>query len=193
MSQYPNAAVGVKKIFTSQIISIIAALIMIIPLIGPLVGCILAIVGFVFYIMGLKKAGEDDEGYNKAVTYVIINIVIAVVSALVSWIPFVGAIISSLLSVVSSVINLVILNTVITTTSGLLSNVGSAELAEKGKSIWKMYLICTVISVVCDLLALIPILGTIAGGVAVVAAIALIVAMVRYMLFLNNSASALGA
>lgn len=104
-----------------------------------------------------------------------------------------GSILATLLGVVSSVIDLMIVNTVVTTTGGLLNNVGSADLATKGQSIYKMYMICTIISVICNVLGLIPLINIIAGVVAFVVAIVLIVAWVRYMIYLSKSSSALGA
>lgn len=192
MSQYPNAAEGVKKIYISQLIAIAAAVLVVIPWIG-FIGTVLAIVGLVFYILGLKKAGADGDGYNKAFTYVVISLVLTFVKAIVSFIPIVGPILSKVLNIVSSVLDLLALNAVITTTCGLLGNVGAAELAENGQSVWTMCMVCTVISIVCNLLGLIPLINILAGIVGFIAAIFSIVAMIRYIIFLNKAATALGA
>lgn len=192
MSQYPNAAEGVKKIYISQLIFIAALILAAIPLLGT-IGRILKIVACVIYLMGLKKAGEDGDGYNKAFTYEIVNIVFVLVIVIVSLIPLIGGILGTVLGIITSIIDLLVLNTVITTTGGLLRNVGATDIAENGQSVWTMYIICTVISIICSLLSVIPLINILAGIVAFIVTIVLLVALIRYIIFLNKAATALGA
>lgn len=192
MNQYPNAAAGLQKVFASKMLAIIATVLSAMPHIG-FIGNIVAFAGFVLYLMGLKKAGEDAESYNKAVTLVIVNIVIVIVEAVVAFIPFVGSILVKLLYAVSLIIDLMIINTVITTTGGLLNNVGAVDIAANGLNIYKLYVVCTIINVICSVLGLIPLLKNIVGILSFVAFIVMIVVLIRYLIFLYKSASALGA
>lgn len=199
MYQYPNAAVGIRKILVSQIISIIGMVVTVIPMIGA-AGVILMIAGLILYKKGLRRAGRDVKDYRNADMLVNVNIVIAIVGVFASRNPVTGGVFGILLNAGSSLINLLILDIVISTTCGILRNVGSDKLAATGQGIWKTYLICTVISIISNLLSLLPLSKFIPGVVALIISlllmitmIVMIVAMIRYLLFLSNSAYALDA
>lgn len=184
---YPNAAKGLKTMFLAQIISIAAVVIAAIPFIG-IVGGIAAIVCGVFFLLGINMAGNDDEGYKKAFTYQIATIIIGVLNLFLGDVFLIG----TLISIASSITSLLVIYYICTTTSKLLRTVGQDAIASTGDKVWNINKICTIISVICEIIAIIPILGTIiAGIIGFVVAIVLIVAGIMYLIFLNQSSKAL--
>ena len=65
MNQYPNAAAGLRLMFIGQILTIVGALLIWVPIVGPLIG----IAGTALELVGIYKAGEDDENYRGALRH----------------------------------------------------------------------------------------------------------------------------
>ena len=113
---YPNAAAGLKTVYQSQIVGLIATVLLFIPLINILAAAALLVVS-VLYMVGLNQCAKQDDGYRTAFTLVIINLV---VNLLGNFIP--GAI-STILSLVGDVLTLAALYFVcITTTIRMVLN-----------------------------------------------------------------------
>ena len=100
-------------------------------------------------------------------------------------------ILTSLLDVVVAVLSLLAVVQVCTTTSNLLHSVNNDALAQRGSTVIKLYVVCTVVSIVCDVLGVIPIVNVVAGLVSVVAAIAQLVGYILYLMFLYSGSKAL--
>lgn len=182
MKQYPNAAEGLRLMFIGQILVIVGTLLIWVPFVGSLI----VIAGTVAGLLGIYKAGADDENYRGALVFQVISLVVGVVNG------FLGdGILSSLLGIVSMVLSLLVVYTVCNTTSNLLHSLGNEPLAERGQTVIKLYMACTAVSIVCQVLGIVPILNIIAGLVMVVAAIVQVVGYVMYLLFLNGSSKAL--
>ena len=151
------------------------------------VGAILAIIAFVLNLVALYGASKLDGGYHTAFVLSVVGVVISVVMMIVNSEGFVY----SLLSIVGDVVALGILYFVVTTTCKQLDAAGAPEVSGKGERIWKINLICTIVSVVLTLLALIPIINIIAAVLLVIVAIVMLVAYVLYLIFLWKSHKAL--
>lgn len=165
---------ALKWIFIAQILTILAVI--------PVVGAILAIIGFVMNLLALYGASKLEQGYHTAFVLSIVGIVISIISA------FAKGFFGSLIDIVSAVITLAVLYFVIITTNGLLNGAGNGEIAAKGEKVWKINLICTVAAVVLILLAFIPVL---AGLLSVVVFIVEFVGTILYLVYLHNSSKAL--
>jgi len=187
MKNYPNAANGLHLMFIAEVLAVVGAILMLIPIIN-LIGSILAIIALVMMMVGLNKAGADDQGYRTAFMLSIVNLVVSIIGA---FIP-VGAI-KSILSIVSTVLNLAVVYYVITTTANLSHSIGNEELPRKGNTVWVLYILCAIISVICTILVMIPslVIIAIAGVIAIIVAIIQIVAYILYMIFLSNASKAL--
>ena len=59
---YPNATHGLERVYQSQVIALVAAVLMIIPVINML-AAIALIVSLVLYMIGINEAGKDDGLY----------------------------------------------------------------------------------------------------------------------------------
>ena len=170
--QYTLAGQGLKKVFIGQILCIFALI--------PIVGAILAVIGYVFHMLGLNTASKTHPGFKTAFTVAIASLVVAILSI---FLPF--------LSVVTTILGLVECYYICTTSSEMLSSKGDATLAATGLSVWKMYMICIIVVVVCTILAFVPILGILAAIVLVIASIVLIVAGIRNIIFIYKAQESL--
>ncbi len=178
MRSYPKAASGLKLLFIAEILAIIAAVLTLIPVVGP----ILSAVAQVLILVGLYQASGDDEGYKTAFIITIVNLVVSVVSI------FAGGVFATILSIVTTILNLAVVYFVVNTTGNLAHSLGKDELAARGEKVWKLYLICAVASIVISLLSFIPIL---AAALEIVLAIVQLIAYILYLIFLNKASQAL--
>ena len=165
---YTAAGSGLKKVFIGEILSILSFI--------PLVGGILALVGLILNLVGLNEASRASEGYRTAFTLSIVSIVLAVLTLVLP-----------ILSVVGSILSFVVVYLVCITTADILDECGDSDTAAKGRFVWKLYVVCTVILVVCGLVALIPGAAILAGLVIIPTAIASLVAGIQYLIFLYRA------
>jgi len=166
---------ALKWIFIAQILTILAFI--------PVVGAILAIIGFVMNLLALYGASKLNNGYHNAFVLSIVGIVLSIISL------FAKGIFGSLISIISTVVSLGIIYFVINTTNGLLKGKGAAEIVKKGESVWKLNLICTVASVVLSIIAIIA--PALAGVLLIIVGIVEIVAYILYLIYLYKSYNAL--
>ena len=65
------------------------------------------------------------------------------------------------------------------------------ELARKGHTVWMINLVCTVITVACDLLAFLPVINLLTLPIMLVTLIAALIGSVMYILFIYRASKAL--
>ena len=180
--RYPNAAQGLRMMFFGQILMIVGVLLAWVPLVGAL----LIIAAPIAELVGVYKAGADDENYRGALVFVALVLMVNFISG------FKGeGFLGSILDMVSEVLNLMVVFSVCNTTSNLLHSIGQEELSQRGGTVIKIYAACTVISIVCQALGFIPIINIAAALVLAVSSIVQLVGYVMYLLFLNGSGKAL--
>ena len=178
--KYPNASGGLKLMFTGEILTIVGVVLTVI-LIGP----ILMLIGGIMSLVGLYRARQDDEGYNTAFILSIVNIVLDFAGV------FFEGIGASLISIISSIISLAIMYYVCTTTSNLLHSVGEETVAARGRTVWNINIVCTIVSVLLSILAYVPLLSVLTTIGAVIIVIAELVGYILYLMFLRGSYKAL--
>lgn len=161
---------ALKWIFIAEILCILAFI--------PLVGAVLALIGFILNLVALYGASKLEQGYHTALILTVVGIVLSVLGL------FAKGVFGSIVSIVSTVVSLGVLYFVITTTCKLLEAQGANDVAAKGAKVWKINLICAIAAVVLMLLAFVPVLAAI---LAVVIAIVEIVAGILYLIFLYKS------
>lgn len=175
---YPNAGNGLKVIFASQIVAIIRAIL------PGMLGSIANAVAMALTLLGLKQAAMDDEGYNNAFIFTIVNLVIGFFNNG-------SGILSSVLSAVSSILSLCILYNICNATKKLLNSAGETSLANLGAAVWFINIMCTIILVLVSFVAWIPILNILAGIAALLTLLAALVGAIMYLVFLSKSGNAL--
>lgn len=193
MRNYPNAAQGLHKVFLAQILPVVGVVLVLFSLsslwllaVMGMVAVVLTVVSGVLNLMGIYQARQDDQGYANAFNLAIAALVVNVLANLLG-----SSFLGSLLSLVGDVLNLAVLYLVCSTTSLLLTSLGQEELARKGHTVWMINLVCTVITVACDLLAFIPVINLITLPILLVTLIAALVGAVMYILFIYRASKAL--
>lgn len=195
---YPSAASGLKMMFLAQILTIVGAVVTVVGAmlavvtagilsIVMLLGSLLVLAAGILDIVGLYKAGADDQGYRGALIFALIAVVVGVI---MGWMDQSG-ILYALLSIVDSILTFLVVNAVCQTTGNLLHSMGKDDLAEKGNTVSKLYFICTVITVVCTLVGAIPVINILAGLAGIVGGVITLVGYVLYLIFLSNGSTAL--
>lgn len=188
MNNYLNAGGGLKKMFIAQVGAIICLVLAYIPIIN-IIAAIGAIVFAVISMVGLYNAGKDIDGCMTAFYVTIISLVLRIVA-----IPFSGnSFLSTIFGIANSVCSFLAVFFVCTSVAAVLKEVGAADTAAKGESVWKINLGCYAASIIISILSVIPVLNVIAGIAAIVLAIVSIVAGVIYIIFLYKSYQAFGA
>lgn len=180
--RYPNAASGLRLMFLGQILMIVGVLLAWVPLVGAL----LIIAAPVAELVGVYKAGDDDENYRGALVFVALVLMVNFISG------FKGeGFLGSILDMASEVLSLLVVFSVCNTTSNLLHSIGQEELSQRGGTVIKIYTACTAISIVCQVLSIIPIINIAAALVAGISGLVMVVGYVMYLLFLNGSSKVL--
>ena len=191
--QYPNAYSGVKKIYTSQILTLVALFFMLVGEIGflgeayqnteevsatififmgfVLISGIITLVAFIINIVGLRNAMKDEILFKKAIIWTIASIIIAVVSSIMGEESMVADIIDVFQELAILLTALYVVQAII----NLASKIGSKEMAEQGKSAFWIILIVSIVSSAFDAVAdffpdwnPIGITGSVIGIIAVV-------------------------
>lgn len=182
MNQYPNAAAGLRLMFVGQMLVIVGVLLAWVPFVGAL----LIIASPVVEIIGVYKAGNDDENYRGALVFAVLVLAVNLISGL-----FGEGLLSSLLDVASEVLSLLVVFTVCNTTSNLLHSIGQEALSQRGGTVVKIYTACTAISIVCRVLGIIPIINIAAAVVNGIAGLVAVAGYIMYLLFLYSSSKVL--
>ena len=217
---YPNAHAGVKKLFTAEILSLIAAFCTIMAVVfvyfmtksvdstgqitseGAAVtsfggaaifsmgASVLAIIAFIFRIIGIKKASADEDGFKVAFYLVLAGIVLALINAVIG--SFVkSSVVTGIFSVLGDVIDLAITIYVIQGIRNLAYKLNNEDMDNKGKNIFKIILAVYILIIIAQIITLIA-GGTsagivIAGVFGIVAGVLTIVQYVLYLGYLNKA------
>lgn len=163
---HENARAGFGKLFTAQVLGIIAAfcsLLTLIPGIGPIIaGAAIAILGLIGYIMqlvGLNQAGKDEELIKSAFALAIFSLILGVVGGILGAIFPSATWIASIVNLLNAIISLVIIHHVLFGGANL-----NSALADKAASTWKTVLTVIILDIVVTIgLVICGILG---GGTA---------------------------
>ena len=186
---YENARNGIGKVFTSQILAIIAAVCTLIAgIMGALMigaasaesvggvaasgivatvfsigSYLLLLISFILELVGLNKAGKDSEQLKKAFTITIVSLVVELVIAIVTNFTDEVAWINQIGDIVATILTLLVTYNVLYGCAGL-----KPELSDKANKVWKMYMIVMILSIV------LAVLGAILSAVGVSTASAVI-------------------
>lgn len=178
-----NISGGMKKMFIAQIGAICCTVIAIIPIIGTLIGGIGAIVFAVISLIGLWAIGQEVPECKTAFILTIVNAVLS----LLTWIPVIG----NIIDLASTIVSFLIMYLVCTSLSKVLSNAGAADVAKSADLIWKLELVCTILSLIITVLTWVPVIKILAGILAIPVAIFTIVVGIFYLIFLYKGSNAL--
>ena len=211
--RFPNAAKGVKKIFSAQILDLIGAIlltvaaILIIPVAASLkaeneVGffvsggtaviffaawLVLTVIAFIMNLVGIINASHDESNFKSALFFLILSIVSAMLIGVFA--QFNNGTVSGLMYSLSTLFRLFVTIFIISGGVKLADRMNRGDVSATGTNVLKLIIVITVIELITSLIA-----SFMGGPVASVVAIVLFMAAVvlavvqyfMYLVFLNK-------
>ena len=199
--QFPNAVTGVNKIYTAEILTIIAAVIGVIAAILGVVGAaaeldgsiagaaillivfaILMIVAFIVNITGVSSAAKDDTGFKNALIALVVGILANIVISAFSN----NEIITGIGNFITKVTEFLSSYFICTGIINLSERLNDAAVGDKGKRVRSLLMILFLVSAVLSLLsASFKSNDTLMTIAAVISIISSIVSIVAYFMYLG--------
>lgn len=165
---------GIFLIFVSAIVSLFSGL--------WIVGAIASLVSIGIQIYALYKLSNQHFNYKNAFTVQIILIVAAVLQVVFSG----GTVVGTIFNIATRILSFLSVYYICAATGSVLEGI-STDLVVRAELIRKLYMVCTIILVVCEVLYLIPLINIIGGLIAAVTAIVFLVAQILYLVFIYKS------
>lgn len=175
--KFPNAYQGVKKVFSSEILDIIAAVCIFIAGIAAVVAAagtqaedfgvaalaagggllvaviflmasvVLTIISEILKLVGLKKAGADETKFNSAFIMAIFVLIITVVSAILSTINGGRNIFDDLATGIAGILNIAMMIYVSQGITSLAEQLGNEKIAGTGRTVVTLYSVILLIGI----------------------------------------------
>lgn len=205
--KFPNAAKGISKIFTSEILALIAtiatgvATILAVVMyasaktnstagaaasgIGMLVlglgASVLLVIALILQIVGVVQTSKDEDSFKMIIYLTIFTLIVAVVAAIFSRVTFLNNIANAVSSIGSFVTTLLIILGI----GNLGVQVGNDEVIDKCSSQFKLILGIGIVALLarffCIFLPTVPAQGI----VIALAVVALVLSIIQYILYLS--------
>ena len=211
--KFPNAAKGVKKIFTAEILNLIGTIVMVIAAIAVAIGgagaagaqteegialalgggmmvaliliAVYMILATIAYIMNLVGIinASKDETNFKSA---LIFLIVGIVASMVSAFTQTGVpVLSSILDVISKICSLCVTLFIIQGVINLAEQIGNNELANKGRNLFKIITAMYVLMLIAYVLVAVFRANPVTATIAIVmVVIAMVLSVIQYILFL---------
>lgn len=205
--RFPNAASGVKKLFTAQILGLIASVATIIGLIfliftaaaadanaqggavaaglGTIIlmgaSAVLILIGSIMTLVGIIQASRDEGAFKTALIAIIVSLVAAVIAGIFSS----NGLVQSICQIIQNVMNLAVTLFVINGVTNLAEKMNNTEVWSKGRNLLKVIVCIYALSLIASFISLI--FGGIFMSVtaAILALIAAVLDVISYFLYLS--------
>ena len=205
--KFPNAAKGISKIFTSEILALIAAIATGVASIlaavmyasaktnstagaaasgiGMLVlglgASVLLVIALILKIVGVVQTSKDEDSFKMIIYLTIFTLIVAVIAAIFSRVTFLNNIANAVSAIGSFVTTLLIILGI----GNLGVQVGNDEVIDKCSSQFKLILGIGIVALLarffCIFLPTIPAQGI----VIALAVVALVLSIIQYILYLS--------
>ncbi|MBQ9680632.1 MAG: hypothetical protein IJV48_08135 [Ruminococcus sp.] len=210
--KFPNAAKGMKKIYTSEILKLIATIFLIAAVImiviavaggqvgdnigsalagGGLIGAgvcvlvwmVLVIIGFILKLVGIINASHDEESFKSALIFWIIGIAAMIVSSVL--IANNTSMAGNLLNTFSELVQIFITIFVIAGGVKLADRLNRGDVSAKGTNVLKLIIVIKILSLIAQLVS------TFMGGIVtsvvagVIFLVALLLEVIQYFMYLS--------
>ncbi|MBQ7565869.1 MAG: hypothetical protein IJT18_02000 [Oscillospiraceae bacterium] len=212
--QFPNAYTGVKRIRTSEILGLIAALCLLVTAIMTLAAAasaaaesmggavaslagvaifgiaasVLSIIALIICIVGLSTAGRDEPQFKYALYAVLAGLVASVIGTFIS-----NESVKDIFTTLQSAANLVSTIFVISGIMSLAKKLNNDEVAARGNGILKLIICVNVLVLIANIITIfVPNAETAAAVIALIAAVLSIVQYIIYLGYLKKAVVMLG-
>ncbi len=206
--QFPNAAKGVKKIYTAEILELIAALAILLTTIlgavtlasmsaesagGLIAGglgfaifgigaLVLSIIAFFMQLSGINAAKLDEPLFKNALIALVVGIVLQVVNGLIG-----AGLVKDLCGALAYACDMLVTIYIVQGIGSLAEKLNNSEIAEKSKSLVTLlevvWIVAVILKAVSGVLAKVGTASAIV--IAVIGAAAVVVSIVAYIIFLG--------
>nr|WP_316624292.1 hypothetical protein [uncultured Ruminococcus sp.] len=212
--RFPNAASGVKKIFTAEILALISEILLIIAgfmvvvalaatntngneslALGTLAGfaifgfgaTVIAVIAFILKIVGISQASKDENSFKTAIICLIIGIVGSLVYSIFQTS---SPTVASIGNLIYQLMNLFVTIFVISGIIKLADQLNDGVVSAKGSTLLKLITVIYALTIIANIIVLI--LGGYAVSIvaAIIYLIALILTVVQYIMYLVYLANA---
>lgn len=204
---FPNAAKGVKKLFTAEVLTLIASIATIIGIIllivtgaaaqanseggaaaagiGTIVlmaaSAVLALIAAIMSLVGIIQAAKDEGAFKTALFAVVISVIAAIVSAIFSS----NGTVQSICQIVQNIMSIAVTVFVISGVCNLADKLNNDEVAQKGRNILKIIVCVYALALIATIISLV-FGGTFASvTAAIIALVAAILNVIGYFLYLS--------
>ncbi|MCR5796256.1 MAG: hypothetical protein K6G61_13025 [Solobacterium sp.] len=208
--RYPNALSGIRKIYTAEMLTLLAAVLGVAAsvfggiisqqiagggeitaqsavsvLIPVLAAGLITIIAGIMQLFGLKDASADDESFRKGYTYALMGLVFSVAFTVLSNTKTGGSLLDDGAKLLSNIIEIAVTFFVIAGIKSLAEKLGDMNMVSRGKTVFNIY----AASVICSSLAQLASavlqndLKTVVSGILGI--ITLVLTAVAYILYLG--------
>ncbi len=214
---FPNAFQGVKKLFTSEILKLIATLCALIGSIagvltiaaavnesnGGVVGgsiatvvlglgaTVLLLIAYILKLIGLKKAGNDEPRFAQAFIIAIFALILAVVSGILGSLNVGNGVVDTIFQILANVAEIIITVFVIQGIQNLAEKLNQHDIAETGSKLQIIIIVFYVLAIIASVLPLIfganPATATISSIIAIVGAVLNLIAYIVFLVYLSKA------
>ena len=211
--KFPNAAKGVKRIFTAEILGLISTILLIIGFVllipalvakngaegmeGAAIGAtvamgvfvliagVLSIIAFIMNIIGISNASKDEENFKSALLFLILGLVAKAASITIGRFVKDAAVATGMLDSASSLLNIFVTIFVISGIVKLADRLNRGDISAKGTNVLKILIAVNVLSLIASFVASVM-GGPVASGVSLVLAIvSAVLSLVQYIMYLS--------
>lgn len=205
--KFQNAATGVKRIFTAEILKLIAAIVTVIGIVMTIVtvaaanansqggtiaagvgtvlliaaASILALIGGIMALVGIINASKDEGAFKTALILIIISLIAAVVGGIF----YQNTTVQSICQIVQNLMSIFVTVFVIRGITNLAVKIGNDEVAKQGKSLLTIIVVFYALSLIANILVLVfgGMFASVLGGV--LAVVALVLNIIAYIVYLS--------
>lgn len=206
--KFPNAAKGVKRIYSAEILKLIAAIASIVMIVlgllalsaasadasGVAIGSgigtlllalavgVLSIIAFILNIVGITNASKDENNFRNALIALIIGIAASIVGG---FFYSTNGVVYNICHLINSIASLFVTLSIIQGVINLADRLNRGDVSSKGSNIMKIILVIYVLMLIAELI--VTILGGQTASViaAVIALIAGVLSIVQYFMYIS--------
>ena len=209
--RFPNAAKGVKKLFTAEILQLIAEVVAIVAIAmliitlaaekaqsqgGVIVAgtgtvilfgatAVLTLIAGIMSLVGVIQSAKDEGAFKVALVAIIISLAAAVVAGVFSN----NGVIQSICQVIQNVMSLAVTLFVINGITNLAEKLNNTEVWSRGRSLLKVIVCILAFSLIASFISLIfggAFVSTVAAILALISAVLNVISYILYLILLNK-------
>ena len=170
--KFPNAAKGVKKLFSAEILYLLSVILIgvvsvitviinnkmtnvsnavaVLILVGFIAGGVLAVIAFILQIVGLVQASRDERAFKGVILLTVFGIIVSVIGAFFSKDSF----INSLSTTINSVVSVISIILIILGIGNMSLQLERQDMIERGGRIIRIIVWLAIISIIMNLISI---------------------------------------